>query len=90
MTSLLVYLKCKTIKNVLEKTNRKFLMAKRRKLLSESKSECNKTLEKGHYKTSRNKYEKERKLLKCVNNIQTLNYAYMHNLETIFGTQLAT
>ena len=25
-------------------------------------SECNKTLEQGHYKTSRNKYERERKL----------------------------
>ena len=29
-----------------------------------SKSECNKTLDEGHYKTSRNKYETERKLRK--------------------------
>ena len=61
-TSLLVYSRCKPIKNVLEKTNSKFLMTTRRKLLSESKSECNKTQEEGHYKTSRNKYERERKL----------------------------
>ena len=32
------------------------------KLLSESKSEYNKTLEEGHYKTIRNKYGRERKL----------------------------
>ena len=39
-------------------------MTTRRTLLSKSKSECNKTLEEGHYKTSRNKYERERKLQK--------------------------
>ena len=32
------------------------------KLLSES--ECNKTLRKGHYKTSRNKYERAKKAMK--------------------------
>ena len=54
----------KPIKNVLEKINYRFLMTTRRTLLSKSKSECNKTLEEGHYKTSRNKYERERKLQK--------------------------
>ena len=32
------------------------------KLLSESKSKCNKNIEEGYYKTSRKKYERERKL----------------------------
>ena len=62
MTSLLVYLRCKTIKNVVEKINCKFLTTNCRKLLSESKFGCYKTIEDGHYKTSRNKYERERKL----------------------------
>ena len=61
-------------------------MTNRSKLLRES--ECNKTLEEEHYKTSRNKYERERE---SYENIQTLNYAYMQHLEIIFGTlQLAT
>ena len=37
-------------------------MTNRNKLLSESKFKCNKILEGGDYKTSRNKYESERKL----------------------------
>ena len=53
---------------MLEKTKCIFLMTNHSKLLSESecksKSEYNKTLEEGHYKTSRNKYERERKLRK--------------------------
>ena len=58
MTSLLIYCRCK--KNVQEKTNCRFLMANRNKLLCES--ECNKTSEEGHYKTIRNKNERERGL----------------------------
>ena len=37
-------------------------MTNRSKLLSESKSEFNKTLEEGHFRTNRNKYEREIKL----------------------------
>ena len=37
-------------------------MTNRSKLLSEAKSKCNKKIEEGHYKTSRKKYERERKL----------------------------
>ena len=45
MIPLLVYRRCKTIKNVLETTKCKFLMTNRSKLLSEFKSEWKKTLE---------------------------------------------
>ena len=38
-------------------------MNNRSKLLIESE-ECNKTLKKGHYKTSRNKYERGKKAMK--------------------------
>ena len=55
-------------------------MINRSKLLSESN--CNETLEEGHYKTSRSKYKRDRKLRK---------YTDMQHLEIIFGTlQLAT
>ena len=37
----------------------------------------------GHYKTIRNKYERERE---SHENMQNLNYEYMQNLEIIFGT----
>ena len=58
-------------------------MTNRSKLLS--KSECNKTLEEGHCKTRRDKYERD-----SYENIQTLNYAYMQHLEIISDTlQLA-
>ena len=61
MTLLLIYWRCKTIKNVVKRTNYKFLMINRSKLQSvESKFKCNKTLEEWHYKTSRNKYENEK------------------------------
>ena len=80
MTSLLVYWRCETIKNVLQETNYKFLMTNRSKLLRKSK--CNKILEEGHYKTSKNKYEREREIYE---NMQILNYAYMQHLETTFG-----
>ena len=61
MTSLLIYYRCKTIKKVLEKTICKFLITNRSKLLS--KSERNRPLEEGYYKTSRNKDERGRKQL---------------------------
>ena len=35
-------------------------MTIRRKLLSEAKSECKKILQAGHYKTNRNKYERDK------------------------------
>ena len=55
-----------------------------RKRLSES--ECDKTLEEGHYKlVAINAKERE-----SYDNVQTLNYAYIQSLEIIFGTlQLA-
>ena len=46
MTSLLVYLRCKTTKKVLEKTNCKFVMTNRNKPLSQC--QINKTLEEGN------------------------------------------
>ena len=39
----------------------------------------------GHYKTSRNKYERDRER-ESHENMQNLNYEYMHNLGIIFGT----
>ena len=63
------------------KTKCKFLMAH-----SSKESECNETLEEGHYEVSRNKYERE-----SYGNIHTLNYAYMQHLDILFGTlQIAT
>ena len=44
------------------RANCKFLMTNRSKLLSES--ECNKVLKEGHYRTSRNKYERGKKAMK--------------------------
>ena len=46
----------------------------------------NAALEEGHYKTSRNKYEREKKLWKYWD-IELCIHA---NLEIIFGPQLAT
>ena len=71
--------RCKTIKNVLEKINCKFLTTNCRKLLSESKSECNKTIR----LAETNMKERE-----SCENIQIMNYAYMQHLEIVFGTQL--
>ena len=51
--------------------------------LPSGEPECNKILEEGHYKTSRNKYEREREKARY-ENIQTLNYAYTQHLEIIF------
>ena len=49
---------CKTIKNV---TWEKFLMTHRSTLISES--ECNKTLEEGHYSINRSKYEEGKNVM---------------------------
>ena len=60
-------------------------MINRIKLLSESKSESNKTLQEVTKVTETNIKQRE-----SYEKIQTLNYAYIKHLEIIFGRQLAT
>ena len=54
------------------------------KLLSESKSECNKKHQRRDTTRLAETNMKERE------NIETLNYGYMQHLEILFGTKLAT
>ena len=62
-------------------------MTNRSKLLSESKSDCNK---KHQRRDTTRLAETNMKERESYENIQTLNYGYTQHLEILFGKKLAT